>query len=149
MLWMLSGHQGLPVGFRLLWQSVLFTVESLSLLYLLFISWCICSRRWCMDTLGVLYANQRSMCLDPHLNWVRLAPWNWFKPSSKNIFTDRSKAVFLLWIICSMFVMRLACSSMRGVFYVRWVVGLIKTAKANAYIMYIFGKIELLSIHTT
>ena len=29
---------GLPVGFLLLWYSVLFTVESLSLLYLLFIS---------------------------------------------------------------------------------------------------------------
>ena len=29
--------------------SVLFTVESLSLLYLLFISWFICSRRWCID----------------------------------------------------------------------------------------------------
>ena len=31
-------HWGLPVGFLLLWYSVLFTVESLSLLYLLFIS---------------------------------------------------------------------------------------------------------------
>ena len=29
------GHRGLPVGFLLLWFSVLFTVESLSLLYLL------------------------------------------------------------------------------------------------------------------
>ena len=28
------------------------------------------------------------------------------------------------------------------------VVDLIKTAKVNAYNMYIFGKIELLSIHT-
>ena len=27
------------------------------------------------------------------------APLNWFKPSRKNIFTDRSKAVLLLWII--------------------------------------------------
>ena len=31
-------HRGLPVGFLLLWYSVLFTVESLSLHYLLFIS---------------------------------------------------------------------------------------------------------------
>ena len=31
-------HRGLPVGFLLLLYSVLFTVESLSLLYLLFIS---------------------------------------------------------------------------------------------------------------
>ena len=30
---------------------------------------------------------------------VRLAPWSWIKPSSK-FFTDCSKAVLLLWIIC-------------------------------------------------
>ena len=61
-------HRGLPVGFLLLPYSVLFTVESLSLLYLLIISWSICSRRWCSDKLGVFHANQTSMCLDPHLN---------------------------------------------------------------------------------
>ena len=33
-----GAHQGLPVGFILLWYPVLFTVESLSLFYLLFIS---------------------------------------------------------------------------------------------------------------
>ena len=31
-------HRGLPVGFLLLWYSVLFTVESLSLLCLLVVS---------------------------------------------------------------------------------------------------------------
>ena len=36
-----------------------------------------------------------------------------------------------------------------GVFYVRRKVDLMKTAKVNAYIMHIFGKIELLSIHAT
>ena len=30
---------------------------------------------------------------------MRLAPLNRFKPSSKSIFTDRSKAVLLLWIL--------------------------------------------------
>ena len=68
MLWLLSGPQVLPVGFLLLRYSVLFTVESLSLLYLLVISWFIWSRRWCIDKLGIFYANQTSMCLDPHLN---------------------------------------------------------------------------------
>ena len=34
-------------------------------------------------------------------------------------------------------------------FYVRRKVDLMKTAKVNAYIMHIFGKIELLSIHAT
>ena len=36
-----------------------------------------------------------------------------------------------------------------GRFYVRRMVDLMKTAKVNAYIMHIFGKIELLSIHVT
>ena len=40
-------------------------------------------------------------------------------------------------------------SSTRDVFYVRRKVDLMKTAKINAYIMHIFGKIELLSIHAT
>ena len=37
----------------------------------------------------------------------------------------------------------------REVFYVRREVDLMKTAKVNAYIMHIFGKIELLSIYAT
>ena len=37
----------------------------------------------------------------------------------------------------------------RDVFYVRIEVDLIKTAKVNAYITHIFGKIELLSIYAT
>ena len=37
----------------------------------------------------------------------------------------------------------------RDVFYVRREKDLIKTAKVNAYIMHIFGKIELLSMHAT
>ena len=37
----------------------------------------------------------------------------------------------------------------RDVFYVRREVDCMKTAKVNAYIMHIFGKIELLSIHAT
>ena len=37
----------------------------------------------------------------------------------------------------------------RDVFYVRREVDLMKTAKVNAYIMHIFGKIELLSLHAT
>ena len=37
----------------------------------------------------------------------------------------------------------------RDVFYVRREVDLMKTAKVNAYIMHIFGKFELLSLHVT
>ena len=42
---------------------------------------------------------------------------------------------------------RKACVCTRDVFYVRREVDLMKTAKVNAYIMHIFGKTELLSIH--
>ena len=38
---------------------------------------------------------------------MRLAPLNRFKPSSRSIFTDRSKAVLLLWIV--LFVMLHVC----------------------------------------
>ena len=38
-------RRGLPVGFLLLLCSVLFAVESLSLLYLLVVSWFVCFRR--------------------------------------------------------------------------------------------------------
>ena len=101
-----QAHRGLPVGFFLLRYSVLSTVDSLSLLYLLFISWFICSRRWCIDKLGVFHANQTSMRLDPHQNqgWG-CAPWNRFKPSSK---------IFLLtapgWcVFCESFILFLSC----------------------------------------
>ena len=40
-------------------------------------------------------------------------------------------------------------SDTRDVFYVRREVDVMKTVKANAYIIHIFGKIELLSIHAT
>ena len=44
---------------------------------------------------------------------------------------------------------RLFSITYEGLFYVRREVDLMKTAKVNACIMHIFGKIELLSIHTT
>ena len=45
--------------------------------------------------------------------------------------------------------MNVRCILYEGRFYVRRVVYLMKTAKENAYTMYIFGKIKLLSIHAT
>ena len=69
MLWLFVRPIGVYLlDLFLLRYSVLFAVESLSLLYLLFISLFICSRRCCIDKLGVFHANQTSMCLDPHLN---------------------------------------------------------------------------------
>ena len=97
-------YRGLPVGFLLFWYSVLFTVESLSLLYLLLISWFICSRRWCIDKLGVFHANRISMCLDSHLN----KGWRWRRETGLShpvkYFTDRSKVVILMWIFYGFFL---------------------------------------------
>ena len=45
--------------------------------------------------------------------------------------------------------MTLVLRATRVIFYVRREVDLMKTAKVNAHIMHIFGKIELLSIHAT
>ena len=102
-------HRGLPVEFLLLRYSDLFTVEALSLLCLLVISWFICSRRWCIDKLGVFHANQISICLDPHLNWG----WGWPRETGLSppvkYFTDRSKAVLLLWIFYVFSVLCLLC----------------------------------------
>ena len=81
-----QAHCGLPVGFLLLRYSVLFTVESLSLLYLIFISWFICSSRWCINKFGVFYA-KKHLCVLIHI-WTKGevgALWNRIK-SSTNIF---------------------------------------------------------------
>ena len=48
-----------------------------------------------------------------------------------------------VWQGCQQYYYR--CT--RVIFYVRREVDLMKTANVNAYIMHIFGKIELLSIH--
>ena len=45
-----QAHRGLPVVNLLLRYYVLCTVESVSLLSIHYISWFICSRRWCMDS---------------------------------------------------------------------------------------------------
>ena len=94
----LSGPPGFTCWMFLLWCSVLFTVESLSLLCFIFISRFMCSRRWCIDKLGVFHANQISMCLDPHLNsgWGLHCETGLGPPVK--YFTDCSKVVLLLWI---------------------------------------------------
>ena len=48
------------------------------------------------------------------------APLNRFKPSSKIFFIDRSKAVFLLWIIYVISVLFLLCSHVRLFVYALW-----------------------------
>ena len=40
---------------------------------------------------------------------MRLAPLNRLKPSSRSIFTDRSKAVLLLWIVLLVMLHVLVC----------------------------------------
>ena len=74
-----GAHWGLTDGF-LLQNSVVCTVESLSLFYLLFISWFICSMRWLMDKLGIFHANKTSLCIDPCQNEV----WGWYHETSQS-----------------------------------------------------------------
>ena len=99
-----QAHRGLPVGFLLLQYSVLWTVESFSLLYLHFISLFICFRRWYIAKPGVFRANQ-------YLSWstselrVRLAPWNRFKPSSNICLLTVSRRYFF----CGSFVFFVYC----------------------------------------
>ena len=79
------------------------TAESLSLLYLLFISWFICSRRWCMGKLGAFL----------HVSWsiselrVRLASWNRFKPYSKILLLTVQRRYFFcgsFYVLCLSYV---------------------------------------------
>ena len=49
----------------------------------------------------------------------------------------------------SIYIQSMLVEDTRDVFYVRREVDLMKTAKVKAYIMHIFGKIELLSINAT
>ena len=119
-------HRGLPVGFLLLWNSVLFTVESLSWLYLLVISWFICFRRWCIDKLGVFHANQTSVSWSTPELRVRLVPLNSFRPSSKIFYWPFQGRTFivdffmffsflcLLWLCALLFICALWSPAGKG-----------------------------------
>ena len=62
-----------------------------------------------MDKLWVFHANQISICLDPHLNsGYGLRRETGLSPRVK-YFTDRSKAVLLLWIFYFLSVLCLLC----------------------------------------
>ena len=89
-----QAQRDLHVGFLMLRYSVLFTVESLSLLYLIFISWFIFSKRWCIDKLGVYHANQTSIFLDPHLN----EGWGW------RVMTIPRLWIIYVFLFCYAFV---------------------------------------------
>ena len=99
-------HQGLPDRFPLLRCSVLIAVESLSLLYLLIISWFMCSGGWCVGGLGsFLWAIYMYLCVLIHI-WFGVGFGGFIK-----IFTDHSGVALLLWIFyvffCRVFVMPL------------------------------------------
>ena len=98
----LSGSPGLTcwVSFAPVFRGFFYCWDHIFALSPCDIFWFICSRRWCIDKLGVFHANQISKCLDPYLNYGRgwrcetgLSPL----PQVK-VFTACSKAVLLLWI---------------------------------------------------
>ena len=94
-----------------------FTVESLSLLYLIFISWFICSRSWCIDMLG-FFMQTKYLCVLIHI-WTKGevgAPLNRFKPSSEIfywLFQGGTSFVdfFFLSCVCYAFVRVCYCAS--------------------------------------
>ena len=70
--------------------------------------------------LGIFHANQISMCLDPHLN----KGWDWRRETGLSppvkYFTDRSKAVLLLWIFYVFPVLCLLCLCARLIICALW-----------------------------
>ena len=70
-----------------------------------------CSRRCCIDKLGVFHANQTSMCLD-HI-WTKgevMGPSNWLKPSSKIFYWPfQGVGSFMLFLFC--FFVMVSCAS--------------------------------------
>ena len=104
-----QAHRGLPIGFLLLRYTVLCNVESLSLIYLLFIFWFICFWKWFIDKLGVFNANQTYICFDPILIWG----WSWCRGAGvvppMEYFTDHSMVVLHPWFICVICVLCFSC----------------------------------------
>ena len=90
MLWLFVGPTGVNV-LDLFCSGIQFylLLSPYLLLYLLVISRFGCSGRWCIAKLGVVYSNKISMYLDRRETGL--------SPRVK-YFTDRSKAVLLLWI---------------------------------------------------
>ena len=89
----------------------------LILLYLLFISWFICSRRWCIDNLGVFMQTQH-LCVLIYI-WTKGvvgAPLNWFKLSSKIILLTVPRQCFF----CGSFMKFLFCFVMLSCTSVCW-----------------------------
>ena len=82
-------QRGLPVGFLLHRYSVLFTVESLSLLYLLFLSRFICSRRWWVRCGTWLY---QFLIFAPSLTFIFTRRENWKKKLNAKPFTMKPDA---------------------------------------------------------
>ena len=77
-----QAHRGLTVSLLLLLYSVLCTVESLSLFYLLFISQFVCTRRSHNLSYGsFMQTKYFSVLFTPEIR-MRLVPSNMFKPSS-------------------------------------------------------------------
>ena len=101
-----QAHWGLPVGFLLLRYSVLFPFDSLFLLYLLFISWFICSRRWRMVKLGLLQTKHLYMYVSRYTSKLRVrsAPWNQFKPCRKIFLLTVPMRYFFLDHLCYLYI---------------------------------------------
>ena len=87
----------------LLQYSVVCTVAFLSMFYLIFISWFVCTRRWCIGKLEIFHVNKTSK-----VSWstselrVSLAPLNKLKPSLDFLWQFQCSAS--LWILFLLFL---------------------------------------------
>ena len=99
------GQPRRPLWFHC-WIS--FTLVSLSLLYLLFISWFVCTRRWCEPNIYVSWA-----ILELRVQLVQL---NRFKPSSTFSYHSDTSFVDYFWYLCFTF-----CSAVGNVSNCRYV----------------------------
>ena len=111
--------RGSPVGVLLFRYSVLFTVESFSLLYFLFISWFICSRRWYIDKLW-FFMQTKHLCVLIHI-WTKgevSAPWKRFKPSSQifllTVPWPYFRVIYVLCLSCFLVCSLMPCGHLKA-----------------------------------
>ena len=97
-------------------QFYVLLIESLSLLYLLFMSWCICSRRWCMDKLAIFMQTKHIYVLI-HI-WTKgefgtVKPVYWpFQGGTS--FVNHLRYLYVLCLSCFRVCSLLPCGHLQG-----------------------------------
>ena len=111
-----------------------------------------------LDNLSIFYTHTQTLVVSQPIKLCMTVKTGQISPPPPHqqhiqpAVVDIQKAPFVEHTIveqnCQVYSIAISCKHMRST-NTRDVVDLMKTAKVNAYIMYIFGKFELLSIHET